>query len=176
MTHLRGFYQPWRMDDPPRSELSTVYLEVAASPEAQYPCCRERGGNMLGWFAKRRRQKRLKKLERAGKVLQFYFAEPIEFVAQEWTGRVGHMLHVSPDVRNAQSLASRIFTFEGTSPALSVAENNFPVIRQKIGDSVAATDMSEEEARAELFAGILAEALVEAGEDRTEVYSILFSM
>jgi len=40
---------------------------------------------------------------------------------------------------------------------------------------IAATDMSEEEARAELFAGILAEALVAAGEDRTQVYSTLFS-
>lgn len=88
---------------------------------------------------------------------------------------VHHMLCVSPEVWNAQSLDRRIFAFKGASPALEKAENRFPVIRQKLGDSIAATDMSEEEARAELFAGILAEALVAAGEDRTQVYSTLFS-
>lgn len=146
------------------------------APKRNTRAAESAGGSMLRWFATRRRQQRLKKLERAGEVLRFYFADPIAFVAKEWTGVGNHMLHVSPVVWNAQSLARRIFTFEATSPALSEAENNFPVIRQKIGDSIAESDMSEEEARAELYAGILAEALVAAGEDRTEVYSILFSV
>lgn len=129
---------------------------------------------MIRWFAAQRRKRRQLELERASNVVRVLFPEPITFVAQEWIGMVNSMLHVSAEVWNAQSLERRILAFKGMSPAFSEAENRFPVIRQKIDESVIATGGSEDEARAYVFDGILAEALIAVGEDRNEVYSTLF--
>lgn len=87
---------------------------------------------------------------------------------------VNHMLHIAPDVWNARELETRILAFKGMSPALGELEGLFPVVRQKIADAVEQAGGSHDQARENILSGILAEALISIGENRTDTYDELF--
>ncbi len=129
---------------------------------------------MLGWFGEQRRLKQQQGLERAGEVIRATFPEAIAHMAQAWMGMTNAMLHVSPEVWNAQTLDRRILAFKGMSTAFSEVEEMFPIVHEKIITSTAVSGEPEEQARTNLFAAILAEALIAVGEDRSEVYLTLF--
>jgi hypothetical protein len=128
---------------------------------------------MLKWLAARRRRKQDEALDAAGASVRRLFPEAIAFVAQQWTGMVDHMMHVSADDWRARSLETRILVFTDMSAGLRDLPARFDAVRSKIADAVAA-GIDEDDARQQIQAGILAEALVATGEDRRDVTAILF--
>lgn len=131
---------------------------------------------VIKWLAARRRKRVETELASAARVTRTLFPEAIAFVAQEWVRVETHMLAFSAEFWTAQSLERRFIAFEGLSPAIHEVEGRFPVVSEKIAESAAKSGAAVEETKDHIIKGIFAEAVISTGENRQDVYAILFSM